>query len=408
MRRKEILEKHKSPVRQLPNGRWYTRVNGKKIDKKDKKDLEDAIVSTYLERDICIASIFRQYLERRKVTVSDSTWSKDLTYYRLYIKGSFIENKPLKDLDCDDGYRFLMESMKRKPDMKERYWHNLYGFMNQIFQFAMEKRYIDENPFKHMRPNKDLFAPVEKPRDEDTVFSPTEQARITAMALEEANKKQSGLPLTIIILFNIGTRNGELCALKWGDIETQISRHGNAISYIHVQRELVANFSSEGKVDGFRVLPHTKSNAGDRRILLNTEALETLHLVKSLNAANGFPTGLDDFIFLRKGKNGIEPITPRCYDPLVRRYCKRLGMDTIKSPHDIRRSWVTNLHRNNMPLKLIQNQAGHSTMQMTMSYIRFGNEDEDLIQEYMESVSSKPLDVINFEDMKPKRRSRGL
>ena len=83
-------------------------------------------------------------------------------------------------------------------------------------------------------------------------------------------------------------------------------------------------------------------------------------------------------------------------------------MDTIKSPHDIRRSWVTNLHRNNMPLKLIQNQAGHSTMQMTMSYIRFGNEDEDLIQEYMESVSSKPLDVINFEDMKPKRRSRGL
>lgn len=33
MRRKEILSKHTPAIKQLPNGRWYTRLNGRKIEK---------------------------------------------------------------------------------------------------------------------------------------------------------------------------------------------------------------------------------------------------------------------------------------------------------------------------------------------------------------------------------------
>ena len=40
----------------------------------------------------------------------------------------------------------------------------------------------------------------------------------------------------IVLLFDPGFRIGELCALKWGDIET-----GEAGNYNHLQRELISN-----------------------------------------------------------------------------------------------------------------------------------------------------------------------
>ncbi len=39
MRRKEILSQHTPPIKQLPSGRYYTRINGKKIEKKNLKDV---------------------------------------------------------------------------------------------------------------------------------------------------------------------------------------------------------------------------------------------------------------------------------------------------------------------------------------------------------------------------------
>ena len=54
-------------------------------------------------------------------------------------------------------------------------------------------------------------------------------------------------------------------------------------------------------------------------------------------------------------------------------------MSVIKSPHDIRRTAITNLYNANMPLNKIREYAGHSSIQQTMDYIRITDDDMDMI-----------------------------
>ncbi|MBR4759781.1 MAG: tyrosine-type recombinase/integrase, partial [Lachnospiraceae bacterium] len=86
----------------------------------------------------------------------------------------------------------------------------------------------------------------------------------------------------------------------------------------------------------------------------------------------------------------------RSFDPRLRKYCRQSGMSVIKSPHDIRRTVLTNLYEAGMPLKKIQEYAGHSSLKQTMDYIRISDEDLDMSQ-YLSTLSAEmPEKVIEF------------
>ena len=391
LKRKELIAKHKEQIKQLPSGRYYTRINGKKIERKNIEDIEDAIVKYYRKDDITLASIFDNYLERRKMTVSPTTWSKDVRYYNTFIKPSEVGNKALKKLDLDDGYNFLKECLQIMPNMKQKYWHNLIGFINQMFQYAMDKNYIKKNPFINMKPRKDLFEAPTLTRDGDTVFSKAEQTKVCALAEEDAQLTQCAIPLGIVLLFNLGLRDGELCAMKWRDIETNSTK-----TYIHIQREMVAHITEEGKMNGFEILPHCKTPAGDRRLQLNDKAIQLFEQIKAFNEAEGLPTGMDDCIFLRWAKSKVQHCTPRSFDPRLRKYCRKAEMEVIKSPHDIRRTVLTNLYSVGMPLKKIQEYAGHSSLKQTMDYIRVSDDDYDISQFLNTLSEGDDSNIISF------------
>ena len=68
-------------------------------------------------------------------------------------------------------------------------------------------------------------------------------------------------------------------------------------------------------------------------------------------------------------------------------------MDIIKSPHDIRRTVLTNLYMAHMPLKKIQEYAGHSSLKQTMDYIRITDDDMDMMQ-YLNTLSDESLENV--------------
>lgn len=393
MRRKEILSKHTPAIKQLPNGRWYTRLNGRKIEKTNLKDLEDIIVTAYKGQATTLESVFDKYLERRKVNVADTTWQKDIRYFNTYVTGSVLGSKPIASINLDDGYAFLNHCLTIKPNMKKKYWNNLYGFLSQMFQYAIDQRIIEKNPICNMKPKKDLFSPPTITRDADTVFTKTEQSKVVTLAEEDAKKTGKSEPLGIVLLFNLGLRDGELCALKWGDIE-----QGKRGPYIHIQREMVVNVNELGKANGFKVLPHCKTPAGDRRLQLNLKAIQTLRQIKEINLKRNIPVGLNDYIFLRKEKDNLLNATPRSFDPRLRRYCREAGMEVIKSPHDIRRTVLTNLYEAHMPLKKIQEFAGHSSLKQTMDYIRITDDDLDMMQYLNQLSAEQPDTIISFHE----------
>ncbi len=348
MERKEILSEHKPPIKQLPNGKWYTRINGKKIERKNKRDVENEVIKVTKGEVETLRNIYPAFLERRKRDVADTTWIKDVSYFEKFIKDSPIADIPIVNLTIDDGYKFLDHCLNVKKDMKKRYWNNVKGSLEQMIRYSLDRGIIIRDPFEHLRPKKDLFAEKKLTRDGDTVFSDRERISVCRLAEEDAEATQKSEPYGILILFNLGLRNGELCPLKWGDIETGIRGE-----YIHIQREAVPDVNENGAVHGFKVLSHCKTPAGDRRLQLNKKVKEVFEKIKEFNQLNGIPVGLDDFIFMRKYKGEYVMCTPRSFDPRLRKYCRKAGMTVIKSPHDIRRTVLTNLYMAGMPLKKI-------------------------------------------------------
>mgnify|MGYP000791483581 FL=1 len=381
MKKTELLNQHTSPITLLPSGYYYTRLGGRKIQRRNKKDIEEEIVKYYDSRYKTLRTIYPEYLESRKIEVANTTWKKDVYNFNTYIKNSKLGDTPLPNISLEDGYTFLNHCKSLYPSMKRKYWHCIRGTLNSMFQYAIDRLYISNNPIHNLKPKKDFFAPATKTKDSDTVFSQSEMVAVTQLAEKDCESTGKAEPLGIIVLFNLGLRDGELCALKWCDIEFYRGK-----AYIHIQREMVAHIDDTGAAHGFEVLSHCKSEAGDRRIQLNDKAIDTFNKIKRLNTANSLPTTDDDYIFLRHHKGEIKFCTPRSFDPRLRKYCRQAGMTVIKSPHDIRRTVLTNLYNVGMPLKKIQVYAGHSTLQQTMDYIRISEDDLDMLR-YLNTLS---------------------
>ena len=326
-------------------------------------------------------TIYPEYLESRKIEVANTTWKKDVYNFNTYIENSQLGDTPLPNITLADGYTFLDHCISVYPGMKRKYWDCIRGTLNSMFQYAIDRLYISNNPIHNLKPKKDFFAPATKTKDSDTVFSQSEMVAVTQLAEKDCESTGKSEPLGIIVLFNLGLRDGELCALRWRDIEFYIGK-----AYIHIQREMVAHIDDTGVAHGFEVLSHCKSEAGDRRIQLNDKAIDTFNRIKLINKANSLPTTDDDYIFLRYYKGEIKFCTPRSFDPRLRKYCRQAGMTVIKSPHDIRRTVLTNLYNVGMPLKKIQVYAGHSSLQQTMDYIRISEDDLDMLR-YLNTLS---------------------
>ena len=93
-----------------------------------------------------------------------------------------------------------------------------------------------------------------------------------------------------------------------------------------------------------------------------------------------------DFVFRRIKKGEIVPVNTRCFDSRLRRYCKEAGMKELKSQHDIRRTFATDLYYAGMNLKDIQKIMGHGSMQQTQAYIHFReSENEELLMNAINS-----------------------
>lgn len=381
MTKTELLNQHTSPITLLPSGYYYTRLGGRKIQRRHKKDIEEEIVKYYDSRYKTLITIYPEYLESRKIEVANTTWKKDVYNFNTYVDNSKLGNISLSNITLDDGYTFLEHCKSLYPAMKRKYWHCIRGTLNSMFQYAIDRLYISNNPIYNLKPKKDFFAPATKTKDSDTVFSQSEMVAVTQLAEKECESTGKAEPLGIIVLFNLGLRDGELCALKWRDIEFYRGK-----AYIHIQREMVAHIDDTGAAHGFEVLSHCKSEAGDRRIQLNDKAIDTFDRIKLINKANSLPTTDDDYIFLRQYKEEIKFCTPRSFDPRLRKYCRQAGMTVIKSPHDIRRTVLTNLYNVGMPLKKIQLFAGHSSLQQTMDYIRISEDDLDMLR-YLNTLS---------------------
>ena len=180
--------------------------------------------------------------------------------------------------------------------------------------------------------------------------------------------------------FQLGLRISEICAIKWEDIE------GN---YLHVQRMEVEDFSivEDGVTaisNGLKVVPYTKSNAGDRKVYLNESAKKILRQIKETNIRYGYYD--DGYVFIKS--QGKTRGTTKAFSKYLYDLCISSGV-VAKSSHKIRKTYISSLFDQGININTIREQAGHEDERTSLNNYCFDQNTESVIETKLESAANK-------------------
>ena len=355
-----ILSQHKYSISQTgSSNRWRTRLpNGHQVYKKSYDEMILYLIEYYNSTGICtLTTLYNEWFELQKSILSSRTLVKKDKIWQQYFAKSSLATKELSSITTEDIKSFCCKVIK-DYNLKQKYFNgNVKPILNKLFDYALEKELIQTNKARHVKIDSRIFAPKKVLSSTENVFTDEDIDKIMLKAYEENTPASLG----IVFLFLTGLRIGELCPLKFSDIQ------GNILS---INKELVVNIV-DNKAKGYIIEDHTKTPAGIRQIILPNEAISLISRIKDLYKDLGYSTNPNDFIFQRCNcyTNYIpDYCNSRTFDATLRRYCKQLDIPYIKSPHDVRRTYVSILFESGMNPDTIRRLSGHENIEMTYKY----------------------------------------
>ena len=164
---------------------------------------------------------------------------------------------------------------------------------------------------------------------QSTIISREQLAQIQSL-LDERYK------VLVELMFYTGTRVSECLSLRWIDI---------------VDNVVVIRKST------------TKGKEGTREIPIPEHLLQALYKLPNVNS----------YIF--PGRSGNGHLSRYAVDKKLRVVCSEVGLNGF-STHGFRRSFITNLARNNTHTKLIMRCSGHKQMSSVEKYIETTEEEK--------------------------------
>lgn len=174
-----------------------------------------------------------------------------------------------------------------------------------------------------------------------TTLTRNEEKILVNYILEHDRQKYCGV---ILSLFT-GMRIGEICALKWKDIDLK-KRVINVSKTL--QRVCIKDKTSK------IIIGETKTEAGKRTIPINNILYDFLLSIKPASR---------DMYFLT---NSTTPKEPRNYRKIFKTLLKRCGIQDVTF-HALRHTFATRLIENKVDIKTVSELLGHSSPNITIA-----------------------------------------
>lgn len=365
--KEEILKKHPYNIWQGKgkDQRWRTYIpdktnkHGRKlIIKSSQEDLynwlydfyQEALLSDLLDR-LTLETFYHEWLEYKKLHTNASTYITRIeSDWKSFYLGSPIIKIPLKRLNKLTldvwAHRLIKEH-----NMTRKKYVNIQVIMRQALAYAVDLDIIPSNPMEAVKIDKKIFTKEKKKPDYTQVYTLDEKKQISALAWEdfkEAVKYYELSPLALVFQFQTGLRIGELCAIRYEDIENK--------DYIHIQRMI--------RRDSKEVVAHTKTDCGDRYIYLTKEARKIIATAKKRQEELKVPS--NGYIFSLSDK----PIPESCIISLLKKYCNKLGI-LYRSSHKVRKTYGSALLEGGVSINTTRIMLGHSDEKTTLKYYCF-------------------------------------
>lgn len=289
-----------------------------------------------------INQITEEWKEEKKKYVKKSTYAAYQLLIQNHIKPYFGD---LYEVNEEKVQQFVFD--KLDAGLSEKTIRDIIIVLKMILKFGIKNGYLEYIQIDAKFPSK------QEKKDLD-VLSKADQKKF----MEHLRNNFTFKNLGIFICLSTGMRIGEICGLRWCDVDT-------VEGVIKVRHTLQRIYIIEGETRHTELLLDTPKTANSvRDIPMSSELLKML---KSLNKVVN-----ENYYVI---SNDIKPIEPRTYRNYYKKLCKQLDILELKF-HGLRHSFATRCIESKADYKTVSVLLGHSNISTTLNLYVHPNKEQ--------------------------------
>ena len=290
-----------------------------------------------------------EWLLLKKIEIKQSTYAKYEYVINKYLLPNF-EDKTLEELQ---KYNFNELVVKLMEYLSAKSIRDILCVLKAILYYANDEYNCNFKVKKITSPKID--------GENIVIMSRREKSRLENFCIKESSLKSIG----IVICLNTGLRTGEICALKWRNINLD----KRTLSVKNTLQRIYDNKAKSSKV----IIDVPKTRKSIREVPISNKLYELLKDLKKKHKDT-------DFFLTGDTEKYIEPRNYQFYFKSVLRKCKIKGYKF----HTLRHFFATECIAVGMDVKTLSVILGHSSVDVTLN--RYVHSDFKKQKKYLERL----------------------
>jgi integrase len=259
--------------------------------------------------------------------------------------------KSIRTIDLDQLYLGLSNRVGLAPATVRQ----IHAVIRRAFRQAILWGWINNNPATNATP----------PRLAKSDLSPPDIEQVAEL-ITKATERDPELGHFLHIAASTGARRGEVCALRWSNLDASAQT-------VTIERSIIEVLGGLSEKD-------TKTHA-NRRIKLDPVTLEVFEAQRAIMTERAACVGMvlpdDAYVFSRE-PNGSIPLTPGYVTKQFALIKDGLGYHSMRL-HDLRHFAATRLMAAGIPIRQVSGRLGHANPSTTLSvythFLEAGDQD---------------------------------
>lgn len=312
---------------------------------KQLKGVREIIVSRKRRKNFRVVT--EEWLKYKKNTVKKSTYYNYSYSVEKYLYPKFADQDITQIKDYNDFIEKLTDTLAPKTV------RDIITKLKEIINFYEEEHNTKLNIKKMSLPKMN--------KKEIQILSNKEKQKLEKYCIEQNSLKSLG----ILICLNTGLRIGEVCALRWENIDFESKK-------IHIEKTIERIYSKEENKT-IVIIDTPKSITSVRTIPINSKLYNILKQIRGKSKKT-------DFVLASSSEHYVEP---RNYQYHFKEILKRSKVKKYKF-HTLRHTFATNCIEAGMDIKSLSEILGHADVSITLNI--YVHSSDKAKRKYLEKI----------------------